>query len=425
MVRAMTSDPIPELHVSVMEAFNIYREIKRGGAPTRHPPHGSPEWEDWRIRTTCEQEEDEAQFCNAFKSGRLEALVNLKDGMRYRIRADEINTAWWPARILYSDEIQDFSDGPLAKFTGRTPFIPRADFIAWVEESTRDWLFDAIASGKLEPSNVENSLTAHGLKPLNPEPDPSIFDPLKEPFWTVAMAVAWISWGKAHAVTHQWDKFLQTGGWWRESRLFGQSKPGFIREQLSSRSLNWLSLYEVSSSTVTDQHSGQRMTVKEAREALWRRLQNGSIAATGIPEDGSARRAIAEHEWQDLDCYEIGDVEIFRHRPGLARDGYKSVTVTSATMLTLWPAHPQQEDDSNSTSKQAPLRPGPKSKIDRDGFEAEVHRWIAEYGIPDPRLDPDSRQADLERHMMSWHKDTIQERRNRDLVKKAMASYPH
>jgi hypothetical protein len=43
--------------------------------------------------------------------------------------------------------------------------------------------------------------------------------------------------------------------------------------------------------------------------------------------------------------------------------------------------------------------------------------------MPDPQLDPNSRQADLERHMSEFHNDAIGESRNRVLVRRGMASY--
>lgn len=67
---------------------------------------------------------------------------------------------------------------------------------------------------------------------------------------------------------------------------------------------------------------------------------------------------------------------------------------------------------------------GPKPKVDPEKFERECHRAIAENGMPNPELDPGWIQADLERHMMKWHGDAIGYKQNRNLVKRAMESFP-
>lgn len=68
-------------------------------------------------------------------------------------------------------------------------------------------------------------------------------------------------------------------------------------------------------------------------------------------------------------------------------------------------------------------KPGPKPKVDRTAFEQEVHRLLDEEGSPNPQIDPDFRQADVERHMMQWHNDSIGETQNRTYVADALSSY--
>lgn len=66
---------------------------------------------------------------------------------------------------------------------------------------------------------------------------------------------------------------------------------------------------------------------------------------------------------------------------------------------------------------------GPAPKVDPQKFEKEAHRWIADNGMPDPEVDPQSRKADLEQHMLGFFDDIIGETRNRQLVTNAMNSY--
>lgn len=87
------------------------------------------------------------------------------------------------------------------------------------------------------------------------------------------------------------------------------------------------------------------------------------------------------------------------------------MVVPSAVVRKQWPASPPKG------------KRGPKPQVDHDEFEREVHRWLTENGMPDPQLDPNSRQADLERHMSESHNDAIGESQNRKLVSRAIASY--
>jgi hypothetical protein len=64
---------------------------------------------------------------------------------------------------------------------------------------------------------------------------------------------------------------------------------------------------------------------------------------------------------------------------------------------------------------------GPKPIIEFEKFENEVHRLLKDNGTPDPRVDPNFRQADIEEHMLGKYK--YQESWNRELVQRSIASY--
>ena len=151
--------------------------------------------------------------------------------------------------------------------------------------------------------------------------------------------------------------------------------------------------------------------IAEAQRELWRALQTGDLKATGIAPDGE-RRAIPAERWRDLRPILHGTRETLEPRPH-AGASFLEVVALSSDVRKHWSASPLSALSPKS-------KRGPKSKVDPAKFEAEALCWIGEHGIPDPKLDPQVRQADLERHMMSWHKDAINVTRNRELVRLAM-----
>lgn len=152
--------------------------------------------------------------------------------------------------------------------------------------------------------------------------------------------------------------------------------------------------------------------LKGAREELWHQLQLGNIIATGMDHNND-RRTIPMERWQDLVAVLDDKTEVLQ-LPGIEKGtAFTAVTVAAETVKQLWP----------KTPKATQSKRGPKPKVDPFLFEREVHRYIAENGMPDPTVDPLARQADLEKHMMQWHKDQLSTSRNRELVVAAMRSY--
>jgi hypothetical protein len=149
---------------------------------------------------------------------------------------------------------------------------------------------------------------------------------------------------------------------------------------------------------------------QDAERELWRALQMGKLQATGIATDGE-RRVIPSERWRDLRPILDGNIrEALEPRP-YTGNSFRDVVVTSADVRKRWPATPPKG------------KRGPKPKIDYLKFERDVHSWIDENGMPDPKLDPGQRQADLERYMMCLYNDAISESQNRVLVTRAIASY--
>ena len=66
--------------------------------------------------------------------------------------------------------------------------------------------------GRITPQDAEDWLREwpHERRedPFRFEPDPAKFDPLRETYWTLGMAAAWVLWRTRDAVREEWDDFV-------------------------------------------------------------------------------------------------------------------------------------------------------------------------------------------------------------------------
>jgi hypothetical protein len=74
-------------------------------------------------------------------------------------------------------------------------------------EPTRDDLITMVQRGEMTPDDAEAEAKRLGLDPLAAEPDPNDYDPMREPFWTLPMAVAWIAYRTQDAVRNWWNEY--------------------------------------------------------------------------------------------------------------------------------------------------------------------------------------------------------------------------
>ena len=277
---ARNGDLIPKDHISAMEAFDIYRKTKRGPDSNEQPPQGTEEWKSWYKQQSLEIDADESALLQPFLSGELEALISEKGGREYRITPGDLDAAKWPSRFFLSTEIFDFRDGSLAKFTGRTPYLHRGQFMTWLKFWFRNYMFDEIANGNILPDKVDLRLAELGFEPLYNEPNIDDFRPENEVYWSLAMAVAWISWGDMRSVTRNWENFTEHCRFWRSSRGPGQLQEGLVLESSERPTLLGLMIQE-SVGVSMPNFPPQVVSIKTAREDLWRKLQAGELVAVG------------------------------------------------------------------------------------------------------------------------------------------------
>jgi hypothetical protein len=73
-----------------------------------------------------------------------------------------------------------------------------------------------VRNGATTPEEAENWARDNGFEPFANEPDPLMFDALKEAKWTLPMAAAWFIWRSVDAVRDQWNPARITWKRWVE-----------------------------------------------------------------------------------------------------------------------------------------------------------------------------------------------------------------
>src|SRR5207249_5014035 len=114
--------------------------------------------------------------------------------------------------------------------------------------SRRDHLLDNVKYGRMTPDEVEAEAVCLGLSKLASEPDSSQFDPMRETWWTLPMALAWIAWRSPDKVRECWDPYrAECWEWHFKEWRAGPDGPvygGHFLEQRRPATLSWLRAVE-------------------------------------------------------------------------------------------------------------------------------------------------------------------------------------
>ena len=204
----------------------------------------------------------------------------------------------------------------------------------------RDRLIGRAKYGEITGEEADRQAVEAGLEPLTALPDPTDFDPDKEAYWTLTMAVSWIAYRTSDAVREAWDKYCaECWHWiWRRWQLGPNEEihEGWFLEHWLQPTLAKLALGEAHA-RIVDNGKPPLMTVNEFREALWSALREQFFEATGVDTKTEHRAAIPALDWHELTPAEgIGGVDEVWHGPfGL---GYRAVLVPSKAVRACWQA---------------------------------------------------------------------------------------
>lgn len=145
-----------------------------------------------------------------------------------------------------------------------------------IGEVTRDDLITMVQRGQMIPADAESVAKRLGLGPLASEPDPNNYDPMREPFWTLPMAVAWIAYRTQDAVRNWWDEYRKKFSFWsfREWRVGpdGPVNQGHFLEQRSNATLVRLQMVDAT------RDQADLMSVAGAIDALWLAIRSGILS---------------------------------------------------------------------------------------------------------------------------------------------------
>jgi hypothetical protein len=206
------------------------------------------------------------------------------------------------------------------------------------QPDARDDILHRAQIGELTPDQAEAEAGKAGIGPLAEEPPLPQFDPMEEPHWTLAMALAWVIWTDPDRVRSYWNDYRRKCWVWRyrENRVppDGQIQKGWHLEQEKPVSLHDVWTCESSRSPSDDK------ATSEALDALLKAFQAGKLVATGIPYRQEHRQQIQPHEWIDLSSIDYADGReeaVFSHT-GVLR--FEAVRVARADVQAIWPSPP-------------------------------------------------------------------------------------
>jgi hypothetical protein len=183
-----------------------------------------------------------------------------------------------------------------------------------VVDSTRDDLIEKVRYGEISPAQAEAEAVRLKLERLAQCPDKELFDPMKETFWTLPMAIAWIAYRTADEVVSWWDPYRTTCWDWQFRRwrigFDGPVHEGYFLEQRKGATLAVLGIASIFDEK-SDKGPTMKMSVKEAKESALRiALEQGLIEALGINSATGVKEKIAAPAWHDLEFHEENERDV-------------------------------------------------------------------------------------------------------------------
>jgi hypothetical protein len=211
------------------------------------------------------------------------------------------------------------------------------------QQKARDALFERAGRGEISGEEADAEAERLGLGRLSHQPRASEYDPAKETYWTLPMAIAWIAYGTLDAVRDHWSEYRAQCMDWHWSRYRngpdGEVTEGWLLQQRSPASVATLALgaaYDAAHGA-----AALRMKVGEAEDALWIALKTDCFRASGLNDSGR-RVEIPPLEWNDLKLV-LGNGDREELRYGLGGVAFREVLLLAASIRGLWAVRPPKE----------------------------------------------------------------------------------
>jgi hypothetical protein len=215
------------------------------------------------------------------------------------------------------------------------------------EPNPRDILIDKVRRGQLTPKEAEAEAEAKGFGPIAETADPEQFDPLRMPWWTLPMAVAWIAWRDAALVQQHCADYRKhcthwVGRSWSIPTADGKSSEtinGWELERWTPTTLMRLTMQEAHRGPTGTLQVNKRMTVAEAEKDLWTALGEGKLIAVA-KDSGESVVEIPKRDWSYLKHCEENDQDVMKLHVLDSTPTYKELTLARADLMRLWQAWP-------------------------------------------------------------------------------------
>ncbi len=204
------------------------------------------------------------------------------------------------------------------------------------DHARRDHLIAQVSSGAMTPSEAEAEAARMGLMALEYRPDPREFDPMRERFWTLPMAVAWIAYRTVSDVTENYYAYMAECRFWIPAAQLGAHVPsGFELVGSHFNSINRMELVE-EGQQLKDRNF--LMPVVQAKQTLWQALRSAAVSASGTDPVSGRRMLIDALQFQDLTLSEMNHQDVFRTRApiGIGPIRYANITVPMVEVRDHW-----------------------------------------------------------------------------------------
>lgn len=344
-----------------------------------------------------------------FEEGRLEAFtVKTRSCDTPSISEAAWQNVSFPERLFMAPSIEKGNGEFWDALAGLPLFTERVPFEAWLEKymsasralcrnidgprgGLRDFMIGLANDGLANSSELEEMAARWGLPSISSQPDTSDFDPINLATWTLPMTIAWVVWRTVDEVRNHWDEYRAECRDWHNYRTKLPCNGGLNwievdGEELRNRnpsSLGNLSMMEaISLVTLNERH--KLMSVKSAREALWKHLTEGAIHASGVNRCGDIVE-IPSHEWAHLEVahnHRGTDYLINRHQPFALV--YEKLAFPRASVMAIWkPRKPKLNGCSKYLEDMMRLSPSTRPRP-----RPEIENYCKEkFGVGERRFD--------------------------------------
>ncbi|MEQ1902289.1 MAG: hypothetical protein ABL866_16330 [Devosia sp.] len=298
-------------------------------------------------------------------------------------------SSFFPERLFLSDTIATSTGQFFEPAAGRTPFVSARELDAayqsgkagrsqqWSMSALRELLIGLTMDEVTTSSEAEAFRESWQLRPLASRPDDERFDPTRLPTWTLVMTVTWIVWRDISEVRRAANDYRAECSEWfgvfRRLPVDG-GRGWFEAHGEELRALEPLSVSDLQILEALWADPAERrklMSVKSAREELWRELAEGGLFASAIECTSGSVVTIPQREWDylELEARIRGDDDSLRFSHARETEAYKRIALPRKDVARKWPPAAAHDDFGTASSP-------PFDLSDPDWKLWEAAQWV-------------------------------------------------